>query len=143
MDTTTTDVVLTKGERPEWKGDNKTPRRHEVASHYRVLLLVGDNLGDFVADDQTTIAQRAATVDRYRERWGSQWILVPNPMYGSWEGAAINYQRSLSGRRPATPQAQRSAHSSEPLKMPLTRKETRFENVPTLHALILSLSVYG
>ena len=51
VDTTTTDVVLTKGERPEWKGDNKTPRRQEVASHYRILLLIGDNVGDFVAFD--------------------------------------------------------------------------------------------
>ncbi|MEO8216189.1 MAG: HAD family acid phosphatase [Acidobacteriota bacterium] len=91
---TSTDVVLLRGERPEWKSDDKTPRRQEVAAHYRVLLLVGDNLGDFFTDDHSTVAQRTGIVDRYSDRWGTSWIVIPNPMYGSWEAAAINYQRS-------------------------------------------------
>jgi acid phosphatase len=26
-------------------------------------------------------------VDRYASYWGTRWFVVPNPMYGSWEGA--------------------------------------------------------
>ena len=41
------DTVLTPGER-EWTSE-KSPRRAEVARSFRILLLVGDDLGDFVS----------------------------------------------------------------------------------------------
>src|SRR5690606_11199373 len=42
------DTVLTRGERKEWSASAKGPRRAHVASTHRILLLIGDDLGDFV-----------------------------------------------------------------------------------------------
>jgi 5'-nucleotidase (lipoprotein e(P4) family) len=67
---------------------SKESRRQSVRSRYRVVLLVGDNLNDF-NDDFTgkSIADRKAQVDRERAEFGTQFIVVPNPMYGDWESA--------------------------------------------------------
>jgi len=82
------DTVLTRGERPEWRSD-KTSRREEVARDYRVLLLLGDDLNDFVAGARVGIEPRRTLVDAHAERWGRDWFLLPNPMYGSWEDAVL------------------------------------------------------
>lgn len=68
-------------------GREKSQRRAWVAERYRVLLLLGDNLGDFMDGVNTTLAGRAALVARYQDWWGTRWIMLPNPSYGSWEGA--------------------------------------------------------
>jgi acid phosphatase len=53
-----TDTVLTRGERG-WTSSDKTPRRQEVAKAHRVLLLIGDDLGDFVPSGRS-LGERAA-----------------------------------------------------------------------------------
>jgi acid phosphatase len=88
------DAVLTQGEKPGW--EPKAPRRAWVAERYRVLLLVGDNLGDFVEPADTTLAVRQRRADSYEEFWGTRWIALPNPQYGSWEGATFQYDYGLS-----------------------------------------------
>ena len=45
---TNVDTVLTLGEREGWTSD-KSSRRLEVAHRYRVLILIGDNLNDFIS----------------------------------------------------------------------------------------------
>ena len=79
------DAVLTQGEQPGW--EVKRPRRAWVAERYRILLLVGDNFGDFAAEVDTTVAARRQRGRAFREYWGTRWIVLPNPQYGSWEGA--------------------------------------------------------
>lgn len=81
------DTVLTRGERPEWKASAKGPRRAHVAQSYRVLLLIGDDLGDFVVDASGTPEERRARTARHEDWWGRRWIMLPNPTYGSWERA--------------------------------------------------------
>jgi acid phosphatase len=88
------DAVLTQGERPGW--EPKAPRRAWVAERYRVLLLVGDNLGDFTEPADTTLAARQRMADRHDRFWGTRWIALPNPQYGSWMGALFNYNYGLS-----------------------------------------------
>lgn len=66
----------------------KETRRKWVGREHRVLLMLGDNLGDFVDPVDGSIDERAALVDRYRAWWGRRWIVLPNPAYGSWEAAA-------------------------------------------------------
>jgi 5'-nucleotidase (lipoprotein e(P4) family) len=83
------DTVLTRGERPEWQASAKGPRRAYVAQRYRVLLLVGDDLGDFVADASGTPEVRRARTAPHEGWWGRRWIMVPNPTYGSWERAIV------------------------------------------------------
>lgn len=79
------DDVLARGEREGWTSD-KSSRREEIAAHHRIVLLVGDDFNDFVAA-RLPRAVRDRLVERYRDRWGERWIVLPNPNYGSWEGA--------------------------------------------------------
>lgn len=75
---------------PAPKVSDKGPRRAEIAKEYRVLLLIGDNLADFVSvKDGSTSDERMALARQHADRWGKQWIMLPNPMYGDWERAAV------------------------------------------------------
>lgn len=75
------------------RGDERAPehakgtRRQLVAARFRVLQLLGDNLGDFIDDYRGGVAERAAAVAPYSDWWGSRWFLLANPSYGSWESA--------------------------------------------------------
>jgi acid phosphatase len=81
------DTVLARGERPEWSASAKGPRRAFVAGDYRILLLVGDDLGDFVVDGSGTPEVREARAAAQSDWWGRRWIMIPNPTYGSWDRA--------------------------------------------------------
>lgn len=77
-------------------GGAKDEWRRRIAGHHRILLLVGDNLEDFVAGSRQAPAARRALVRRHGERWGRQWIILPNPMYGHWEAALYDFDDGLS-----------------------------------------------
>jgi 5'-nucleotidase (lipoprotein e(P4) family) len=81
------DTVLTKNERPGWSSD-KSSRRSLIAHDFRIALLIGDDLGDFVQGARGTLAARRALDEANASMWGVKWIALPNPMYGSWKGAA-------------------------------------------------------
>jgi 5'-nucleotidase (lipoprotein e(P4) family) len=84
------DHVLCYGEhgRAQDPGD-KSGRRQFVAATHRVLLMAGDDLGDFVAisdaGKRLDRAARSAIVDRFSAYWEERWFVLPNPVYGSWE----------------------------------------------------------
>lgn len=81
------DAVLSEGEAPfDWPSD-KSSRRRYLAERYRILLLIGDDLRDFVVGAQDTPEARMALAQHHRARWGVSWFLIPNPMYGTWETA--------------------------------------------------------
>ena len=67
----------------------KEPRRRAIASKYRVVLLMGDNLNDFaeVFENSKTIDSRLAATEQEKNQFGSRFIVLPNPMYGNWEDA--------------------------------------------------------
>lgn len=92
----TPDTLYTRGEKEEWASSNKTPRRQEIASHYRILLMLGDNLEDFVHTDRSSSMARKQIVTQYDAWWGTRWIVFANPQYGSWEGALFDFDFSLS-----------------------------------------------
>jgi len=80
------DNVLLVGEHG-WNSE-KAGRRMFVAEHYRIVMLMGDDLGDFIAGVRdSTDEGRVAAAQAHRERWGKQWIILPNPTYGGWESA--------------------------------------------------------
>ncbi len=81
------DTVLMRRERPEWEASEKAQRRMVVGKDFRILMLLGDDLGDFLPNARGTIEERLARVAPYEPWWGSRWIMIPNPTYGSWEGA--------------------------------------------------------
>ncbi len=84
---TNVDTVLVRGERDDWNTFDKTTRRDFVAAQYRVLLLLGDDLNDFTSASGKSVSERAAIVEEAASSWGTRWIIVPNPIYGSWESA--------------------------------------------------------
>lgn len=79
----TADTVLLNGENG-WTSD-KTSRRAFVARSHRILLLVGDDLGDFVTVTDPALDARRDAARKYASWWGDRWILLPNAMYGGWE----------------------------------------------------------
>jgi len=74
------DNLLLRGERPEWRGSEKGSRRAWIAARYRIILMAGDDLRDFV--DRPLFAARRAEL---APLFGTRWFLLPNAMYGSWE----------------------------------------------------------
>jgi 5'-nucleotidase (lipoprotein e(P4) family) len=67
----------------------KDDRRAEIAKAHTVCLLLGDNLSDFAgAFDSAVLEDRGAAVTHHAARFGSNWIVFPNPMYGDWEKAS-------------------------------------------------------
>ncbi len=80
------DHVFLSGEQPGWTSE-KQSRREVVASNHRIIMLFGDNLGDFLPDVSRNITQeeRAELVEKYSEHWGRKWFILSNPTYGSWD----------------------------------------------------------
>ncbi len=89
------DTVLLRGENDKW-GSEKGTRRAYVAQDYRIVMLLGDNLGDFVDAKSATLAERNEILAKYKDNWSSKWITIANPMYGSWEGAAFGFNWKAS-----------------------------------------------
>jgi 5'-nucleotidase (lipoprotein e(P4) family) len=71
------------------KDADKTARRAKSATKYRILLLLGDQLGDFlqIPAGSTDLDGRQRLYEAYEGFWGERWFQLPNPTYGSWEGA--------------------------------------------------------
>jgi len=80
------DNLLVAGENG-WKSE-KASRRAWVAKNYRIVMLMGDDLGDFIPSvrDSLDTGRKSAAL-KYADKWGSQWIVIPNPSYGGWESA--------------------------------------------------------
>jgi 5'-nucleotidase (lipoprotein e(P4) family) len=72
---------------------DKTARRMAVAAKYRVVLLFGDDLNDFVPADGKSRDERTAIERKYETMFGDKWIILPNAVYGSWETAALDNKR--------------------------------------------------
>ena len=85
------DTMLTTRKRPEWSSSAKGVRRAHVAKDYRILLNLGDNLGDFTDAYRTSEAERETIFEANRERWGRSWIMLANPAYGSFESATFGH----------------------------------------------------
>jgi 5'-nucleotidase (lipoprotein e(P4) family) len=82
------DTLLQRGENG-WTTSDKTARRQYVAQAHRVLLLLGDDLNDFVDARDKSHAEREQLLAANAKEWGTRWFILPNAMYGSWERAAI------------------------------------------------------
>lgn len=89
-DTKNDDAVLSRFEKLSWR-DDKASRRRYVGEKYRILLLVGDDFNDFVSGAKSRLPQRDKLMAQHQKMWGKKWIMLPNPLYGSWEGAVLKY----------------------------------------------------
>lgn len=71
-------------------GSEKGCRRQLVSRHYRVLMQLGDQLGDFVTVLANTPQAREKAMAPYRSWIGTRWFVLPNPTYGAWEPALFH-----------------------------------------------------
>jgi acid phosphatase len=72
-------------------GGDKSCRRKLVAAHHRVLLMFGDQLGDFIDGADADNATRRERVQPYHDWFGERWFALPNPDYGSWENTLTKH----------------------------------------------------
>ena len=76
--------------------NSKKGRREKVAAHNNIILLIGDNLNDFSEIfEEKTNARRFALTDEHMKDFGNRFIVLPNAMYGEWEGAIFDYDYSI------------------------------------------------
>ena len=80
-------VLLNSGD------SNKEPRFTEIEKSYNVVVYLGDSMHDFpIGMYGQDSAGRKAITDEKRADFGKKYIVLPNPMYGSWMGGmSSNY----------------------------------------------------
>lgn len=89
------DRILSNNERENWTS-TKTERRAFVAKNHRILMLFGDDLNDFISAKGISQEKRQKLIEQHQDKWGRQWYILPNPVYGSWENALYDFDNSLS-----------------------------------------------
>lgn len=72
----------------------KIRRRELIAETHRVIMLIGDDLGDFLpcvrkklygpCTEPATKESRRSFVQQYSGYWGNGWYILPGPTHGSW-----------------------------------------------------------
>lgn len=76
---------------------SKEKRRLKVAEDHDIVLLFGDNLNDFTnVFEKKNVADRSSEATRLKSEFGKRFIVLPNPIYGDWEGAVYNYDYRIS-----------------------------------------------
>ena len=85
--------ILFANEQPGWDRE-KVVRRNFIARTHRVIMLLGDDLADFIActrgsprlpcTEPATRQSRDEALEIYGKYWGNGWYILPNPMHGSW-----------------------------------------------------------
>ncbi|HET7330060.1 5'-nucleotidase, lipoprotein e(P4) family [Dyella sp.] len=91
-------------------GTEKSCRRQLIGQHHRVLMQLGDQLGDFLSVLTNTAAGRVQAMAPYKDWIGTRWFVFPNPTYGSWEPSLFNNEWS-------TPREQRRQQKIQALRV--------------------------
>ncbi|WP_042698575.1 5'-nucleotidase, lipoprotein e(P4) family [Azospirillum sp. B506] len=89
------DTFLMSKEKPDW-GSAKGTRRAYIAKDYRIVLLFGDNFGDFSDAYNGSEAERLKAFEAVKEHFGRDWLMLANPGYGSFESAPYGHNFKLS-----------------------------------------------
>jgi 5'-nucleotidase (lipoprotein e(P4) family) len=78
------------------KESSKKTRRDKVSENRFIVMLIGDNLNDFTeVFEKKSIPERFEMADSLKNEFGNRFIILPNAMYGDWEGALYNYDYSM------------------------------------------------
>lgn len=64
---------------------DKSPARDEIKAAFDVVVMLGDNLNDYQRDYYVKdVDERMALMERDRDHWGREFIVLPNPTDGHW-----------------------------------------------------------
>ena len=64
---------------------DKSPAREEIKASFKVAVILGDNLNDYQRDYYVTdVDERMRLMERDRDHWGREFIVLPNPTDGHW-----------------------------------------------------------
>lgn len=76
---------------------DKQPRFDQIAKDYDVVVYTGDNAGDLpLGTKGMNRAAWNAAIDAARADFGTQYIVFPNPAYGSWVSALAKDYMTMS-----------------------------------------------
>lgn len=75
---------------------SKQIRRESIASHYSIIMLLGDSLPDLDSEfkNQKSVMRQRQLVNNSANHFGEDWIVLPNAAYGAWEQASLNAWQS-------------------------------------------------
>ena len=69
---------------------NKQPRFDLVSQGFKIVLYAGDNTNDLpLGTYGKAMKERNAAVDQNKNKFGTEFIVLPNPVYGDWEPAVV------------------------------------------------------
>lgn len=86
---------------------NKQPRYDQIAKDYSIVAYIGDNENDTpIGSYHKGLKDRNALADQNKDKFGVQFIVIPNPSYGDWEPVIADNYYGLS---PAAMSAARKA----------------------------------
>ena len=76
---------------------NKQERFDRIAKDFKIIVYLGDNAGDFPLDTYgKLIEERKEIFDKHKNDFGTKFIVLPNPIYGSWEFAIDKNYNKMS-----------------------------------------------
>ena len=80
------------------KGDHKKlERRAAIVEKYHVVAYMGDSMTDFpLSLEEKGFEEAKHVADIHSEEFGTEFIILPNPVYGSWESALKSGYNKLS-----------------------------------------------
>ncbi len=71
-------------------GPPKEERRAAVEADHTVLMQLGDTLHDFDgAFADAPLKKQRQLVEKNQDKFGTEWIMLPNPTYGDWSEADL------------------------------------------------------
>ena len=84
-------VILSEG------SNDKTSRREKVVETHTVLVYVGDNLTDYSElYAHRDLGMGKELVEKNKNELLHNFVILPNPMYGEWEGAIYENNYGIS-----------------------------------------------
>lgn len=132
-------AFLFKNEKTDWLKD-KSSRRQKIAQTHRIVMLVGDDMQDFMSIEKATALRNGDTVIKTlaEQKMGMQWFLLPNAMYGSWIDSLQKQNPDLTAFLKAAPLSNNPTESDTPASKKLSLATWNLEwlmTPSTYHAL--------
>lgn len=77
--------------------NSKEERRKRISENYHICLLIGDNIHDFTdVFEGKSIVEKLTLSDSLKQEFGRRFLILPNPIYGSWDAALFEGQENIS-----------------------------------------------